>query len=70
MVLQGQVGGYSYPIVQQEYEKPIDGTKTCKICKRKFVPKGRKNQVYCSNECRAKGIARQKRNSKVLKRGW
>ena len=50
MILQGNVRGYIYPITQQAYDEPIDGTKRCHRCGRKF--EAVRNRRYCSEECR------------------
>ena len=50
MILQGNVKGGVYPIVQQAYDEPIDGTKRCRRCGRKF--EAVRNRRYCSEECR------------------
>lgn len=50
MILQGNVRGYIYPITQQAYDEPIDGTKRCRRCGRKF--EAVRNRRYCSDECR------------------
>lgn len=63
MILQGTVRGGIYPVVQQSYEEPIDGAKTCKQCGSKFVPRGQGNYTYCSDACR-------KEARKVQTREW
>lgn len=50
MIMQGCVKGTVYPVVQQAFGEPIDGTKRCKRCGRKFEARG--NRRYCSEECR------------------
>lgn len=50
MILQGCVNGAIYPITQQAYEEPIDGTRKCKFCGQLFVPNGRER--FCSEYCR------------------
>ena len=50
MILQGNVKGGVYPITQQAYDEPIDGTKRCRRCGRKFD--AMRNRRYCSDECR------------------
>lgn len=50
MILQGTVRGGIYPVVQQSYNGPIDGTKTCLWCGSKFP--ANRNRRYCSDECR------------------
>lgn len=50
MIMQGCVKGTVYPVVQQAFDKPIDGTKRCRRCGRKFEARG--NRRYCSDECR------------------
>ena len=60
MILQGNVNGYLYPVVQQAYDAPIDATKRCAFCGRKFVAKGRGCHTYCSQACRVEAKRRQK----------
>lgn len=50
MIMQGCVKGAIYPITQQAYDEPIDGTKRCRRCGRKF--EAVRNRRYCSDECR------------------
>ena len=50
MILQGNVRGYIYPVTQQAFDEPIDGTKRCRRCGRKF--EAVRNRRYCSDECR------------------
>ena len=64
MVFQGQVCGTAYPIIQQAYDEPINGTKKCKICGHLFVPN--KGQVYCSPECKVE--AKKKRQQKYARK--
>ena len=53
MKLQGNVKGAVYPVEQQAYDKPIDATRACGYCGRKFVydPITRL-KAYCSHECK------------------
>ena len=59
MILQGNVRGYIYPITQQAYYEPIDGTKRCRRCGRKF--EAVRNRRYCSDECRKMANAEKHR---------
>ncbi len=66
MILQGCVKGVIYPVTQQAYEEPIDGSRTCKECGHKYFATGRGNHTYCSEECRKKSLRR--RNLKAAKK--
>ena len=65
MKFYGNVKGGTYPVTQQEYEKPIDATRQCGYCGRKFAydPEIRL-RAYCSHECKRKAQVRHVRNSK------
>ena len=64
MKLQGQVGGTVHAITQQAPDEPMDGTRACKVCGRKFVPEGSGHRVYCSVECR------QAAHREHLRKSW
>lgn len=62
MIMQGTVRGGIYPVTQQAYEEPIDGTRRCKWCGQKFVPTSKLKQ-YCCLECRTQAISEQHRKA-------
>lgn len=61
MILQGTVRGGIYPIIQQAYDEPIDGTRRCNWCGRTFAPKGK--SYYCCESCRTEALKQQHRKA-------
>lgn len=63
MILQGCVKGAIYPVTQQAYEEPIDGTRKCKFCGHKFVARGSGRHTYCSAQGRTDALKEQHRKA-------
>lgn len=65
MILQGCVRGAIYPVTQQAYEEPIDATRRCGHCGRRFVydPETRL-RAFCSMECKHQAHLAQARASR------
>lgn len=61
MKFYGNVAGVIHTAQQQAYEKPIDGTRACPLCGRKFAPM--RNRRYCSPECRKAAYAEKNREN-------
>lgn len=53
MKLQGNVRGSIYPVEQQAYDEPIDATRRCGYCGRKFAYDSKTRlKSFCSFECK------------------
>ena len=65
MKLQGNVRGSIYPVEQQAYDEPIDATRRCGYCGRKFAyDHAVRLKAYCSHECKYQARLAQSRASR------